>query len=71
MRNVYVSRRVYHLVMRIIMILTVTLLIFTIRNLFVASIGIHHIDNGIESCRDSINNYYANQGILLAGDIEK
>lgn len=71
MRNVYVSRRVYHLVMRIIMILTVTLLVFTIRNLFVASIGIHHIDNGIESCRDSINNYYANQGILLAGDIEK
>lgn len=69
MRNVFVSRRVYSLVMRIIMILTVMLLIFTIRNLFVASIGIHHINAGIESCKDSINDYYANNGLLVATDI--
>ena len=70
MRNIYVSRRVYNLVLRIIMILTITLLIFTIRNLFVASAGIRHINAGIETCRDSMNDYYANQGILLAGDVE-
>lgn len=70
MRNIYVSRRVYNLVMRIIMILTITLLIFTIRNLFVASAGIRNINRGIETCRDSMNDYYASQGILLAGDVE-
>ena len=69
MRNVLIPRRTYRLVMRIIMILTVTLLIFTIRNLFVASIGIHHINSGIETSRDSLNDYYANQGIYLAGDV--
>lgn len=68
MRNVYVSRKVYNLVMRVIMILTVTLLIFTVRNLYIASVGIHHINTGIETCKDSINDYYANQGIYLAGD---
>lgn len=70
MRNVFIPRKTYRLAMRIIMILTVTLLLFTIRNLFVASIGIHHINSGIETCKDSLNDYYANQGIYLAGDVD-
>ena len=68
MRNIYLSRKVYNLVMRIIMVLTVTLLIFTIRNLFVASAGIHHINTEIATCQDSINDFYASKGVLIAED---